>query len=438
MLSCLLKGCPSYSCEQHFFFPLLSFSTTSHSCFSDIVPFSLLTFSPSFSPHINIPSQIPTHTLLPNCLSHVCHGGQSLAFLSSSNTAVHHHDCNSSSACNSRPDITQVIQLPLHHDNGTKVNHQVTCSGTCHTFSHVLRDLWSFRSHFGDWQHISEIAEPAGMLCKGQALVWLWTELDRSWYKYCGIRCFSCDDRFILGNKAFCLFFSCEKLKGNRRGTVLGGVMSYRCRSALGVLSGTGERLKRKGFTGRQSSLTQGEPDSQLSPLKIGFLSPEIRIRLSLLHWGSIRKTCRPLRPQEACSTDLVVISWPLTFYDQPQRWSHTRAAFRRVFVCLPDRHANRRCHLFDVAPPPLRACLRPMTITAQEDKEVSVFTETSRHEHPPLLQCVIYMATLQIPIPYYMYNAGTNNQPLLGFVRARRRHAMWCWYQQQIKQRSL
>lgn len=54
-------------------------------------------------------------------------------------------------------------------------------------------------------------------------------------------------------------------------------------------------------------SLTRGEPDSQLSPLKIGFLSPEIRIRLPLLHCGSIRKTCRPLRPGEARSTDLVV-----------------------------------------------------------------------------------------------------------------------------------
>lgn len=53
------------------------------------------------------------------------------------------------------------------------------------------------------------------------------------------------------------------------------------------------------------------------------------------------------------------------------------------------------------------------MTITTQEDKEVSVFTETSRQDPPPPpLQYVIYMATLQIPKPYYMYNTSINNQP--------------------------
>lgn len=73
-----------------------------------------------------------THNYLTVSLSHVCHWGHSLALLSCSNTAVHHHDCNSSSACNSRPSVTQVIQLPFHHDNGTMVHHQVTRSDMSH------------------------------------------------------------------------------------------------------------------------------------------------------------------------------------------------------------------------------------------------------------------------------------------------------------------
>lgn len=92
----------------------------------------------------------------------------------------------------------------------------------------------------------------------------------------------------------------------------------------------------------------------------------------------------------------------------------------------------TRRCHLFDMAPPPLSACRRLMTITAQEDKEVSVFAETDRHESPPNPSVSF---TLQIPKPYYKYNASINNQPLLGFVRARWQHAIWSWYQQLIKQ---
>lgn len=87
------------------------------------------------------------------------------------------------------------------------------------------------------------------------------------------------------------------------------GSCHYRCRSALAVRSGTRAFEARGLYRETVISLTQGEPDSQLSPLKIGFLSPEIRIRLSPLHRGSIRKTCRPLRPREARIADLVVIS---------------------------------------------------------------------------------------------------------------------------------
>lgn len=108
------------------------------------------------------------------------------------------------------------------------------------THAVVLWDLWSSRSHLWDWQHKSKITEPAGMSRTCQALVWLWGELDRSRCKYCWIRCFSCDNRFISGNKAFCLLFRRSKLKGNCWSTALPGFMSYRCRSALGVLSGTG------------------------------------------------------------------------------------------------------------------------------------------------------------------------------------------------------
>ncbi len=119
---------------------------------------------------------------------------------------------------------------------------------------------------------------------------------------------FSFDDQFILGNKAFCLA-SARRSWGETVGALCWwGSCHYRCRSVLAAQSGTGPFEARGLYRETVISLTQGEPDSQLSPLKIGFLSPKIKIKLSLLHWGSIRKTCRPLRPWEARSADLVVI----------------------------------------------------------------------------------------------------------------------------------
>lgn len=126
LFSFLFKKCLSCSCES-FLLTLILYHVT--------LSFSHLTFSPSFLPYTHN-THIHTHTQLPNCLSpslsHVCHWGHSLGFLSSSNTAALHHDCNSSSACNSKPRVTRVIRLPPHHDNGTTVNnHLVTRSGTC-------------------------------------------------------------------------------------------------------------------------------------------------------------------------------------------------------------------------------------------------------------------------------------------------------------------
>lgn len=114
-------------------------------------------------------------------------------------------------------------------------------------------------------------------------------------------------------------------------------------------------RLKQRGFTGRQSFLTRGEPDSQLSPLKIGFLSPEIRIRLSSLHRGSIRKTCRPPRPRGARGADLVVIS---PTFDLPGPATtlipHRGNSLTRCPSARQTGFANRRCHLFFCGPSPL------------------------------------------------------------------------------------
>lgn len=112
-----------------------------------------------------------------------------------------------------------------------------------------------------------------------------------------------------LGKQSLLSCFSQEKLGGKHQPLCWRGSCHYRCRSVLAVQSGT-EAFEAKGlYRETVISLTQGEPDSQLSPLKIGFLSPKIKIRLSPLHWGSIRKTCRPLRPWEARSADRVVIS---------------------------------------------------------------------------------------------------------------------------------
>lgn len=133
------------------------------------------------------------------------------------------HHCNSCSACNSKPGFARVILPPFHHDSGSgpgHMSHMRSCAAG------LVITL------FKDWQQTSQRGEAA--------LVWLRSELDRSWCKYSCIRCFSFDDRFICGNKAFGLLFSCEKLKGNCRGTVPAGFMSYRCESAPGVQSGSG------------------------------------------------------------------------------------------------------------------------------------------------------------------------------------------------------
>lgn len=111
------------------------------------------------------------------------------------------------------------------------MSHMQSCAAGLVTAAIALSGLATqITDHWTGWDVVQRPAS-------GVTVRWI---IDRSWYKYCGIRCFSCDDQFILGNKAFCLFFSREKLKGNCRGTVLAGFMSYRCRSALGVQSGTG------------------------------------------------------------------------------------------------------------------------------------------------------------------------------------------------------
>lgn len=163
-------------------------------------------------------------------------------------------------------------------------------------------------------------------------------------------------------------------------------------------------RLKQRGFTGRQSSLTRGEPDSQLSPLKIGFLSPEIRIRLSLLHRGSIRKTCRPPRPRGARSADLAVIS-PTFDLPGPATTLIPHRGNTPLGVRLLARRALPTAGViyFFVAPPPSPTLPGgPTTITAQEDKEVSVFTEASRRSPPPH------------PSICHLHSHFTDSQPIL------------------------
>lgn len=113
-------------------------------CFSLISPLRSLSSSVTlFSAHLAFPPpslhrfkrthNYPTVSLP---LSRVCRWGQSLGFLSSSNTAVLHHDCNSSSVCNPRPAATQVIRPPPRHDNSARshaqahVTRSVICCGT--------------------------------------------------------------------------------------------------------------------------------------------------------------------------------------------------------------------------------------------------------------------------------------------------------------------
>lgn len=90
------------------------------------ISFSHFPFSASFSFHrFQHTCNYPTVSLP---FSHVSHRGQSLGFLSSSNTAVLHHDCNSSSACNSRPNVSQVIRPLPHPVEGKPPGHTLAHS----------------------------------------------------------------------------------------------------------------------------------------------------------------------------------------------------------------------------------------------------------------------------------------------------------------------
>ena len=98
---------------------------------------------------------------------------------------------------------------------------------------------------------------------------------------------------------------------------------------------------------------------------------------------------------------------------------------------------ANCRCHLFDVAPPPLPLppCLGRMTITAEEDKGESVFTETSRHETPPVNMSFTWPLN-RFPNHIICTTVVLTISYCSTLVRARHsQHAIWHWYQQLIKQ---
>lgn len=102
----------------------------------------------------------PTVSLPP---SHVCHWGQSLGFLSSSNTAALHHDCNSSSACNSRPGVSRVIRAagsPWQRDGG---NHML--GHMLHIQSCAAGLMIGAIAHWGMATHI---AKQAAMPCKAR------------------------------------------------------------------------------------------------------------------------------------------------------------------------------------------------------------------------------------------------------------------------------
>lgn len=166
------------------------------------------------------------------------------------------------------------------------------------------------------------------------------------------------------------------------------GSCHYRCRSALVIQSWTWLFEAQGLYRETVISLTRREPDSQLSPLKIGFLSPEIRIRLPLLHCGSIRKTCRPLRPGEALSAELLVISATFDLQGPVATLIPHQGSFPPR--CLSTRRgwptSSCRCHPFDMVPPPSSSLPRlgRVTITTEEDKGVCVSTERSRHGLPP------------------------------------------------------
>lgn len=103
---------------------------------------------------------------------------------------------------------------------------------------------------------------------------------------------FLCDDRFI-----FVFASAARSWRGKCPGPALAMVHVIIDVDLLWVYGAHRAFEERGLYRETVISLTRGEPDSQLSPLKIGFLSPEIRIRLPPLYCSSIRKTCRPLRP---------------------------------------------------------------------------------------------------------------------------------------------
>lgn len=121
-----------------FFFSLLIFLWHGVTLSSSHFPFSA-----SFSLHRFQHTRNYLTVSLP--FSHVCHRGQSLGFLSSSNTAVLHRDCNSSSACNLRPSVSQVIRPPPHSAEGEPPGHtlayslhvQSCAAGPCDRCSHT-------------------------------------------------------------------------------------------------------------------------------------------------------------------------------------------------------------------------------------------------------------------------------------------------------------
>lgn len=75
----------------------------------------------------------------------------------------------------------------------------------------------------------------------------------------CRIRCFSCDDQFILGDKALCLCFQLQEAKGKLSGHCTGAVHVIINVDLHWLYEVGPRRLKREGFTGRQSSLSHGE-----------------------------------------------------------------------------------------------------------------------------------------------------------------------------------
>lgn len=134
----------------------------------------------------------------------------------------------------------------------------------------------------------------------------------------------SCSDvYFIIGDKVFCVFFVFVFVEN---------FMSYQCRSTTACSQQGLGLLKQKGFTRRQSSLTQGSQTHNhlLWILILGSSFPHYTEVLLEKH-VTLRGLGKP-----TASTFL----GPLTFYSQPQNWSQTRVA-----VLL--KHANFK-YLFD------------------------------------------------------------------------------------------